>query len=151
MNESRYSSLRIRLSSPCGTRVQPVYKRVRDEKGFYRLEKVGENDLQALIDSFASDVDIKTLVKRYENGDLSVFSRAQGSFVDLTSFPSDLTSAFDIVEKARSFYNSLDSNTLREVGSFSDFLSSVNTFVFNESRRVNDSSDPKKEVSSDES
>lgn len=131
MNDRYYYARSNDRCSGCGSRLNPVYKKVKDEKGFSRLTKVADNDIQAVIDSYAREVDIKTLINRYSNGDTSVFNRAQGVFADFTNLPDNMTSAFEIVERAKSVYNRLDDNAKREVGSFGEFLGAINTLIDN--------------------
>ena len=131
MNDRYYYARSNNRCSGCGSRLNPVFKKVKDEKGFSRLAKVADNDYQAVIDSYAREVDIKTLINRYSNGDTSVFNRAQGVFSDFTNLPDNMTSAFEIVEKARKSYNGLPDTIKREVGSFADFLGAINTVIEN--------------------
>ena len=131
MNDRYFYARSNDRCSGCGNRLDPVYKKVKDEKGFSRLAKVADSDIQQIIDSYAQEVDIKTLINRYANGDTSVFNRAQGVFADFTNLPDNMTTAFEIVEKARKTYDGLNDTVKREVGSFGEFLGAINTVISN--------------------
>lgn len=131
MNDRYYYARSDHRCSGVGDRVSPVFKKVKDDKGFARLVKTCDNDVQQIIDSYAREVDIKTLINRYANGDTSVFNRAQGVFADFSNLPDNMTTAFEIVERAKATYDRLDDTVKREIGTFGEYLAGINTVIAN--------------------
>lgn len=114
-------------SSPVGGRRQPVYKRIKCPDGCYRLEKVGETDIQDLIDSYANETDINRIMRRYAEGDVSVLARMQGVYYDAVGAPTNLTTAFETVKHAKEYFNQLPAAVQREFGSLGGFLGAIRT------------------------
>lgn len=126
MNERYVHRNRSRRSCPSGDRRQPVFKRVTDAHGEH-LEKVGETDVQDLIDSYADEVDINRIIRRYTAGDTSVLNRVQSMYFDATGAPHSLTEAFETVSVARSYFESLPQAVKREFNGLGGFLSAIRT------------------------
>lgn len=117
--------------TPVGDRHRSIFRKTKDEKGHLCLVEVGKQDQQEVIDSFAHSCDISTLIKRYEAGDVSVLSRVQGVYADITDLPNDLMSAHEILNNARKAYDSLTDDQKHEFGSFDQFLAGVHTMINN--------------------
>lgn len=117
--------------SPVGDRHRPIFRKTKDEEGHPCLVEVGKQDVQEVIDSFAHSCDICTLIKRYQAGDVSVLSRVQGVYADITDLPNDLMSAHEILNNARKAYDSLTDDQKHEFGSFDQFLAGVHTMINN--------------------
>jgi hypothetical protein len=126
MNDRYIHRNACRRPCPSGARRQPVYKRVTDARG-ERLEKVGETDVQDLIDSYADEVDINRIIRRYTAGDTSVLQRVQSMYFDACGAPCSLTEAFETVSAARSYYESLPQAVKREFNGLGGFLSAIRT------------------------
>jgi hypothetical protein len=126
MSERYVHRNRCRRPCPAGDRRQPVFKRVSDAHGEH-LEKVGETDVQDLIDSYADEVDINRIIRRYTAGDTSVLNRMQSMYFDATGAPHSLTEAFETVSAARSYFESLPQAVKREFNGLGGFLSAIRT------------------------
>lgn len=146
MHERYVYRNRERRPCPCGSRRQPVYKRVKDAHGAH-LEKVGETDTQELIDSYAAETDINRLMRRYASGDTAVLQRVQSMYYDATGAPRTLTEAFETVSHARDYFEQLPPAVKREFGGLGGFLSAIRTV---EPTRSNDPVKPVKEDSDNE-
>lgn len=111
--------------TPCGSRIHDKMQLVHLDAGGYALEKVGETDLQALIDSYAESCDLQKILERcMVTGDVSVLQKVQGVFADMSNMPLDLRAAHDLLNHSRLFYESLSKEQKARYTSFEDFLES---------------------------
>lgn len=98
------------LSNP-GEGVVKNYSSRLDEKGNIVVFEDGETDLYGYIQSFADGCDIKNILKRFTNGDLSVLETRQGEFLDLTTMPSDFFEMMNAMNRGKELFASLDQET----------------------------------------
>ena len=143
MNDRFVHACGKRRFCPSGERKRPIFKRVSDSGCPAKLAKIGESDLQDFIQSFADECDVNRIVQRYANGDTTVLQRVQGMYTDVVGVPTDLTTAFETVNAARAYYDSLPAAVKREFGSLGKFLDSIRTIPSEASSDDNS----KKEVS----
>lgn len=81
-----------RRSSPMGDGIQSVFEeRIIDGKK--KLVVTGQEDLKAFIEASKAETLIDNIIKRYTEGDLSILSRVQGFYGDVTGMPRDLADA----------------------------------------------------------
>lgn len=124
---------------PIGNGERSVFEeRVVDGKK--RLVITGKENVKDFIESSKAETLISNIMKRFEQGDVSVLSRKQGFYGDVTSMPSNLAEAQNIlitlenqfnslpVEVRKKFDNSFDNyvKTVSNVGSIDEFNSLFN-------------------------
>lgn len=109
--------------SPCGSRFRDKYRVFLNERGYKTIEKVGETDIQELINSYADSVDLhKILEKCMLTGDTSALQIVQGVYADLTGYPADSRVAHDLMLKSRLVYEGLPSAQRALYPTFDDFM-----------------------------
>lgn len=89
-----YVEVRDLKSSPVGSRFKDENKLVQEGNN-YRLEKVGQIDIQEQIASYADGVDLKKMIQRFKRGDSTALDRKRGFYADVSSYPSDTRSFID--------------------------------------------------------
>lgn len=110
-----------------GCRVRDKMSVVVDSKGNRHLEKVGETDFYALIQSFKDSVDIKQIVERCAmSGDMSMLQKLQGTYGDYVGIPGDLRSLEHLRMTAEGAYDAL-SDEIKAKIAFDDFLEGFST------------------------
>lgn len=137
MNERYVHRSRNRRFCSAGERKRPIYQRNCTIGKEATLVKVGESDLQDYIQSFADECDVNRIVQRYANGDTTVLQRVQGMYTDVAGVPTDLTTAFETVNAARAYYETLPEAARREFGSLGKFLDSIVTLPSDEDKPNN--------------
>lgn len=111
-----------RYTSDPGRRIRDKMSVVVNKEGAKVLEKVGETDFYAYIQSFKDSVDLKQIVERCAmSGDMSLLQRAQGVFGDYVGFPKDLRSCEDLRIATEGAYNALSDEQKAQI-SFEQFL-----------------------------
>ena len=85
----------------------PIYSPSVDNDGHIVLEEIGVKNLPEYIDSFRESCDINNLVARFNAGDVSALSRAQGAFFDATQLPHTYAEMLNTVINAENTFNSL--------------------------------------------
>lgn len=90
-----------------GSRIHEIYVGKYDENGHMFLEKTGEEDIYAQIQSHKDSVDINVLMKRYANGETDVLSRVQGVFADVSGMPRTYAEMMNLVNDSTSAFESL--------------------------------------------
>lgn len=110
------------ISNP-GSPVRPVFSPVYDKNGVIDLEQTGQENLYDYIQSHKDSVDIHKILKRFESGDVSAFSRVQGFYGDFTEVPRTYAEALNSIIQAEQYFNSLPVDTRAKFNhSFSQFL-----------------------------
>lgn len=124
---------------PIGNGERSVFEeRVVDGKK--RLVVTGKENVKDFIEASKAETLISNIMKRFEQGDISVLSRTQGFYGDVTSMPSNLAEAQNTlitlenqfnslpVEVRKNFDNSFDNyvKTVSSVGSLDEFNSLFN-------------------------
>ena len=85
----------------------PIYSPSVDNDGHIILEEIGVKNLPDYIDSFRDSCDINNLVARFNAGDVSALSRAQGAFFDATQLPHTYAEMLNTVINAEQTFNAL--------------------------------------------
>lgn len=75
------------IVSESGSRYRTVYSPKVDEEGRIELVESGKEDFQEYIDSFRESCDIRQIIRRVEEGDLSALNQRQGFYGDVTKMP----------------------------------------------------------------
>lgn len=110
-------------STPTGSRIADKMSVICGECGERYLEKTGETDLYAYIQSFREEVDLKKIIERCMiSGDMSMLQRVQGVYCDVTGLPADARTAHDILNHSRQVYESLDQKVKARYKGFDEFL-----------------------------
>lgn len=88
-------SKRGRLYANPGSPIHKTYGGHYDEKGRVVLEETGQENIYDFIQSHAESTDIHVLMKRFQNGDVTALSSAQGFYGDVLDFPKTYAEAFN--------------------------------------------------------
>lgn len=120
-----------RLYQEPGSREKILYSPVFDRKGVMSLEESGVENLYDYIQSHAQSVDIHVLLQRYQQGDLTVLSRVQGTYGDFTQMPTTFAGALNTLIAAEQYFDSLPVEVRAKFGhSFSQFIASMDSADF---------------------
>lgn len=115
-------------ASHCGCGIRPVfdYLPVAEKGGEYRLVRVGEQNFQAVIESWEESVDIHALLSRYFDGDAAALERRQAMFADITGFPDNVHAYHDAVTTAQGVFDNLPDDVRHFYGdSLQEFLQGI--------------------------
>lgn len=113
-------------NSGCTEKV--ILSPVFDDKGVMDLKPSGKINIYDEIQSHKDSVDIHVLLKRYQNGELDVFSKASGMYVDITNMPTTYAEMLNVVNSAEAQFNSLTVEQRAKFGhSFEQFLATAGT------------------------
>lgn len=115
-------------ASQAGSRIKTLYGPIYNDRGIIGLKEIGTHDLYSEIQSHADSVDIHVLLKMYNSGDTSVFSRVQGAYGDFTQMPHTFAEALNTMIAAEMYFNSLPVETKAKFGhSLSQFLAAMDS------------------------
>lgn len=140
-----------------GSRFYKQFSLSIDKNGVKDLRPNGKPDIDIYdeIQSHSESVDIHVLLKRFENGDVSVFSRTVSNYLDTTGLPKTLAEWEQARIDGENIFNGLPVNVRAEFNhSPSEFFASIGSEKFNNIFNVGKDivPDPEvKEVSVDES
>ena len=98
---------RERVCAPSGDRYAVKYTAKYDDDGSLILEPTGREDLYAFIQASADACSIDNILRRYNSGDTTALSRAQGVCFDATTCPSSFADLLNIVISAENTFNGL--------------------------------------------
>ena len=122
-----YDEDRKRRFTPVGSRIADKMSVVVDDHGHRHLEKVGETDRYAFIQSFKDSVDLKQIIERCAlSGDMSMLQKVQGTYGDYIGMPGDLRSVEHLRMYAENAYDALSAEIKAKI-SLSDFLEGFST------------------------
>lgn len=122
-----YDEDRKRCLAPIGSRIADQMSVVVDSRGHRHLEKVGETDRYAYIQSFKDSVDLKQIIERCAlSGDMSILQKVQGTYGDYIGMPGDLRSVEHLRMLAENAYDALSAEIKAKM-SLSDFLECFST------------------------
>ena len=114
---------RDRVETCPGSPEHITYAGHYDEKGRVVLEESGRENIYDFIQSHAESCDIHVLMKRYQNGDVSALSQAQGFYGDVLDFPKTYAEALNHFNEMERKFMSLPVDIREKFGnSFSEFL-----------------------------
>lgn len=115
-----------RIYSNPGSRVRPVYKLMYSGKtNALELERVGEEDFQEYIESFAAGCDINVIIEKIKHGDVSQLNASPGIFGDFSDMPQSLAEFMQVRLDAEANYNSLPDSVRSKFDSFEDYMGSA--------------------------
>lgn len=96
-----------RFNTPVGSGVKTSYHAKILKDGNIELEAVGVIDVQAMIESERTNSELRTLIAKYENGDINALNARQGFYADVTKFPGSLIDAMNVVNDAQFEFDKL--------------------------------------------
>lgn len=96
-----------RVYSDPGSPIKAVYTSRYDDNGDIIVEKTGETDFQAFIDSHADSCDLKKMIARFELGDPDALNKVPGVYMDTTGFPTSYVDLFNRVQEANETFDGL--------------------------------------------
>lgn len=115
-----------RFVSVPGSPVKDVYSPHYDAFGELIIEKTGEEDLYAYIQSHKESCDIHLMLERYANGDDQALSRAQGFYADTSGMPQTYAEILNAVLAGEAAFNQLPKEIKQKFdNSFSQWLASM--------------------------
>lgn len=89
-----------------GSAYEWTWKEQYDEKGVLSVVHDKEVNKQEEIQSHAESVDLKVLIARYENGDMSALNQKQPSFADIIEMPNSYADVMNMrAQTKRYFYD----------------------------------------------
>lgn len=98
---------RERVTSELGSSVVATYALCVNDDGSRELKQVGEKDLYGEIQSHKESVDIKSILTRYANGDVSALNQRVGMFIDATQFPKTYAEMYQRIQEGENFFKEL--------------------------------------------
>lgn len=94
------------FKSNIGNRFKKQFIGVERKNGMIDLKESGEIDLWEMHNADAESCDLNNIVARFVNGDVSVLSRNQGLYLDISGAPTNLREMYDLVHDGeKAFYN----------------------------------------------
>lgn len=105
-----------RFISECGSPLHPVYHTKIDKKGDIELEITGYENIQDKIEAERPGCELRTLIARYENGDLLALNSRAGFYGDVAHFPASLIDAMNIVRDAEIEFEKLPVDVKNKYG-----------------------------------
>ena len=132
-----------RKSNCCGNRMEPEYRERYDENGHPYLEKVGEKDTYAIIQSHKEECDINLLWQKYVAGDMRVINA--GVYADVSNMPQNYHEMVNFVNAQREHFDALPAAIKQKFeNSFQVWASAAGTEAWLEKMGLNEK--PKEEV-----
>lgn len=114
--------------SPMGSGIRNVLE-PRLVDGVYKLVKTGTEDYKAFIEASKEETLVSNIMLRFQRGDVSVLSRTQGFYGDVTGMPSSLRDAQNFVIDLRSKFDALPNDVkLKFDNNFEHYVSKVANF-----------------------
>lgn len=111
-----------------GTRYRNLYQETTDKKGRLCLEKIGEEDLYAIIQEDADSADIHKILQAVARGDLAALQQREAVYMDATTMPNNLMDAQNFVIKAKNEFYDLPMEIRKEFdNSPEEFVANIGT------------------------
>lgn len=118
---------RVFKPSPAG--VKYIHEVILDEVEHKLVSTGMQTDIKAMINSYASQVDIERLLKlRDVSGDDSVLFKKQGFYVDSRNMPKNQHDVYKSLLNADKVFKSLPDDVRSEYKSFKDFCNRADFF-----------------------
>lgn len=109
-----------------GSRKKKMFEPSFDDDGRFSLVESGEADLYDEIQSYKDSVDINVLLRKYQEGDLSVLERAQSMYGDFSNVPTSYSGMLNSMLQSRNVFDSLPVEIrARFDHSFEQFISAM--------------------------
>lgn len=121
---------RVRVRSNVGSPIHVIFSPEFDRNGTMHLIETGRENIYDFIQSHRDSVDIHVLMEKFQNGDASAFSRAQGSYGDFTTMPKTFADMLNIVIAGENYFNSLPVEERAKYGhSYEKFIASMDQLL----------------------
>ena len=96
-----------RYHTEVGSRIKKLYSPRFDDNGQLDLVEKGEENLYNYIQSYADSVNITTLLRRFQGGEVDVLSKVQGAYGDFTGLPTSYADLLNSVNEGHQYFDSL--------------------------------------------
>ena len=106
-----------------GDPIHAIYRPVVGKDGSIELEVSGYENMDEKIASYEESCDIHTLIKRFNEGDLTALNKRQGMYGDFTDMPKNYAEMLQLQIDAKLAFNNLDVETKKK------FDNDVNKFL----------------------
>ncbi len=90
-----------------GSRIKKLFAPRFNDLGQMELVEKGEENLYDYIQSHVDSVNINTLLRRFEGGEVDVLSRVQGAYGDFTGLPHSYADLLNAVNDGHQYFDSL--------------------------------------------
>ena len=144
---------RLRKLSYAGDEYHPTYELQVDDDGVTELKKVGKINTYEQIQSWKESCDLKTILRRFANGDVNALSAKVPMFGDFSGVPTTLAEYHSQLLQAEEIFSKLPAEIRTEFNnSASQFFVSFGSPKFNSifSKYVSSQSQPGNTVVVDE-
>lgn len=110
-----------------------------DKYGNRIIEKRGEKNLYAEIQSYKDDCDINMILTRYMMGDQTVLSVKAAQFMDITQIPDNMSDLFNMTVAAKDLFKTLPTEVREKFGNnVYNFVANIGTEAWNEVMNVSE-------------
>ncbi len=124
---------RIRVFSNSGCSSVITYKPIYTDKGSLDLVESGKINVYEQIQSFKSSCDLKTILARFENGDVSALNQRLPYFGDFSEMPESLAGFLQLYADAEGYFATLDPDLRSKFNnSASEFFAQIGSDYFNQ-------------------
>lgn len=114
---------RKRVFTPVGSPEMVQYTAKYDDAGVLVLEESGKLNIYNEIQSHAESVDLNTIIRQYESGDVSVLSKVQGCFADVTQLPTTYAEMLNLIRFGEEAFDQLPTEIKQQFNnSFEQFF-----------------------------
>ena len=115
------------VPSPIGNGERSIFEE-RVENGKRSLVVTGKENLKDFIEASKNETLISNILKRFEQGDVNALSRVQGFYGDVTSMPSNLADAQNVLINLENQFNSLPVDVRKKFdNSFDKYVQDVSS------------------------
>lgn len=90
-----------------GSRIKKLYSPRFNDVGQMDLVEKGEENFYDYIQSHADSVNINTLLRRFQGGEVDVLSKVQGVYGDFTGLPTSYADLLNSVNEGHQYFDSL--------------------------------------------
>lgn len=144
---------RDRVFTTPGSPIRTIFGSKLDQRKNIVIEKKGEENLYAYINSFADSVDINVLLARFANGDKEALLQRAGAYIDISAMPTNINEFLEYSRNATALFDTLpievkqkfNNNVVEFISSVGDedwkqimdtSKDQINTDISNESKKV---------------
>ena len=130
-----YSILNPPKNIPCesGSKYLNKYQEEINEKGKLVLVKIGETNVDEIIQSHAEEVKIENILHQVAMGDLSALQQREATYVDTTTMPKNLMEAQNLVIRLKDEFYNMPLEVRKEFGNDPEiYVSEMGTETFKE-------------------
>lgn len=126
--KTQYNQKGVCNSTPSGTGTEWTWKEQFDDKGVLSIVHDKLRNVQEEIQSHAESVDLKVLIARYENGDMSALNQKQPSFADIIDVPNSYADVMNMRATTKRYFYDLPVNVRAEFNhDFDQFAAALGT------------------------